>query len=189
MATRGLPAWPWTSEAADGLPEAERLLLDGARLWCAAVREGRPTRLAVRPPFLAEDAVIVDQEETFRGREETYAFLRDAGTEFEYTTEQIGAHRVDDTHWVVTVRLEGTFPGGVAGLDHRFALRDDLIGEPVIATHPARPNSHHLQCSEERKGCHPRLRLGLEAARRTRPLTCCPWSGGARRLRGAGAGR
>ncbi|MFI1839306.1 nuclear transport factor 2 family protein [Streptomyces olivaceoviridis] len=87
--------------------------------------------------FLAEDAVVVDQGETFRGREEAYAFLRDAGSEFEYTTEQIGAHRVDDAHWVVTVRLEGTFPGGVAELDYRFALRDDLVTELVIANHPA----------------------------------------------------
>ncbi|MGW0514540.1 nuclear transport factor 2 family protein [Streptomyces olivaceoviridis] len=87
--------------------------------------------------FLAEDAVVVDQGETFRGREEAHAFLRDAGSEFEYTTEQIGAHRVDDAHWVVTVRLEGTFPGGVAELDYRFALRDDLITELVIANHPA----------------------------------------------------
>ncbi|MXG30031.1 nuclear transport factor 2 family protein [Streptomyces sp. YIM 132580] len=87
--------------------------------------------------FLAEDAVIVDQDETFRGREETYTFLRDAGSEFEYTTEQIGGHRVDDLHWVVTVRLEGTFPGGVAELDYRFALRSDLIAELVIANHPA----------------------------------------------------
>ncbi|MFD8619194.1 nuclear transport factor 2 family protein [Streptomyces sp. NPDC059513] len=86
--------------------------------------------------FLAEDAVIVDQDETFRGREETYTFLRDAGSEFEYTTEQIGGHRVDDLHWVVTVRLEGTFPGGVAELDYRFALRSNLIAELVIANHP-----------------------------------------------------
>ncbi|GLY52172.1 nuclear transport factor 2 family protein [Lentzea sp. NBRC 102530] len=89
----------------------------------------------VSSSFLIEDAVIVDQDETFRGREKTYAFLRDAGTEFEYTTEQIGAHRVDDTHWVVTVRLEGDFPGGVAELDYRFTLRDDLIAELVIANH------------------------------------------------------
>ncbi|HEX7308527.1 nuclear transport factor 2 family protein [Lentzea sp.] len=91
----------------------------------------------VSSSFLTDDAVIVDQDETFRGREETHAFLRDAGTEFEYTTEQIGAHRVDDTHWVVTVRLEGDFPGGVAELDYRFALRDDRIAELVIANHPA----------------------------------------------------
>ena len=87
--------------------------------------------------FLAEDAVVVDQDETFRGREEAHAFLRDAGTEFEYTTEQIGARRVDDAHWVVTVRLEGTFPGGVAELDYRFTLRDGLVAELVIANHPA----------------------------------------------------
>ncbi|SDZ24243.1 SnoaL-like domain-containing protein [Amycolatopsis xylanica] len=87
--------------------------------------------------LLTEDAVIVDQDETFRGREKTYAFLRDAGSEFEYTTEQTGAHRVDDAHWVVTVRLEGTFPGGVAELDYRFTVRDDLIAELVIANHTA----------------------------------------------------
>ncbi|WP_372662650.1 nuclear transport factor 2 family protein [Amycolatopsis kentuckyensis] len=87
--------------------------------------------------FLTRDAVVVDQDETFRGREEIHAFLRDAGAEFEYTTEQIGAHRVDDAHWVVTVRLEGTFPGGVAELDYRFTVRDDLIAELVIANHAA----------------------------------------------------
>jgi hypothetical protein len=38
---------------------------------------------------------------------------------------------------VVTVRLEGTFPGGVAELDYRFALRDDLVAELVIANHGA----------------------------------------------------
>lgn len=87
--------------------------------------------------FLSDDAVVVDQGETFRGREDVHAFLRDAGSEFEYTTEQIGARRVDDAHWVVTLRLEGTFPGGVADLDYRFTLRDDLVAELVIANHEA----------------------------------------------------
>ena len=87
--------------------------------------------------FLTEDAVVVDQAETFRGRDEVYAFLRDAGSEFEYTTEQIGARRVADDHWVVTLRLEGTFPGGVAELDYRFALREGLITGLVIANHDA----------------------------------------------------
>ncbi|GAA4701178.1 hypothetical protein GCM10023215_45070 [Pseudonocardia yuanmonensis] len=87
--------------------------------------------------FLVEDVVVVDQNETFRGRDEVYAFVRDAGAEFEYTTEQIGARRVDDEHWVVTLRIEGTFPGGVADLDYRFTLRGDLITELVIANHDA----------------------------------------------------
>ncbi|GAB6899238.1 nuclear transport factor 2 family protein [Kineosporia succinea] len=85
--------------------------------------------------FLAEDIVVVDQAETFRGRDEVHTFLREAGSEFEYTTEQIGAHRVDDNHWVVTLRLEGTFPGGVAELDYRFTLRGGLVAELVIANH------------------------------------------------------
>jgi hypothetical protein len=38
---------------------------------------------------------------------------------------------------VVTLRLEGTFPGGVAELDYRFALREDLVTELVIANHVA----------------------------------------------------
>ncbi|MFI5841447.1 nuclear transport factor 2 family protein [Catenuloplanes sp. NPDC051500] len=85
--------------------------------------------------FLVEDVVVVDQNETFRGRNEVYAFVRDAGAEFEYTTEQTGARRVNDDHWVVTLHLEGTFPGGVADLDYRFTLRGDLVAELVIANH------------------------------------------------------
>lgn len=87
--------------------------------------------------FLAEDVVVVDQGETVRGREDAHAFLRDAGSEFEYSTEQLGARRVDDAHWVVTLRLEGTFPGGVAELDYRFTLRNGLVAELVIANHTA----------------------------------------------------
>ena len=87
--------------------------------------------------FLTDDAVVVDQDQTFRGHEQIHAFLRDSGSEFTYTSEQIGARRIDDAHWVVTVRLEGTFPGGVADLDYRFALRDDRVAELVIANHEA----------------------------------------------------
>jgi len=85
--------------------------------------------------FLVEDVVVVDQGEAFRGRDEVRAFVRDAGAEFAYTTEQIGARRIDDDHWVVTLRLEGTFSGGVADLDYRFTLRGGLVAELVIANH------------------------------------------------------
>jgi ketosteroid isomerase-like protein len=87
--------------------------------------------------FLTEDVLLVDVGETVRGREQVHAFLRDAGSQFRYSTEQIGARRIDDTHAVVTVRLEGTFPGGVAELDYRFTVRDDLVAELVIANHDA----------------------------------------------------
>jgi ketosteroid isomerase-like protein len=107
----------------------------------ATVREFTAAHIArdadASAAFLTDDVVVVDQGETFRGREQVHAFLRDAGSEFQYTTEQIGAHRVDDAHWVVVLRLEGTFPGGVAELDYRFTLRDGLIADLVIANHEA----------------------------------------------------
>jgi len=38
MATRGLPAWPYTGAAPEDLPTAERLLIDAARSWADACR-------------------------------------------------------------------------------------------------------------------------------------------------------
>lgn len=78
------------------------------------------------------DAVVTDQGETFRGSEQVRSFLEHAGSEFTYTTELIGARRVDDAHWVAVIQLEGDFPGGVADLDYRFTLAGDLISELAI---------------------------------------------------------
>lgn len=118
---------PHTDLPSELLPTTVRQFLD------ASVVHDADTASA----FLTEDAVVVDQDETFRGREAAHTFLRDAGSEFEYTTRQIGARRIDDAHWVVTLRLEGSFPGGVADLDYRFTVRGDLIAELVIANHSA----------------------------------------------------
>jgi hypothetical protein len=81
----------------------------------------------------ASTAVVVDQGQTFRGTRQVLDFLRSAGGEFTYTTELIGAQRIDDEHWVAINRLEGDFPGGVAELSYRFTLADNLIAELVIA--------------------------------------------------------
>jgi hypothetical protein len=78
-------------------------------------------------------AVVVDEDTAFRGTEEIRGFLSKAGAEFTYTTELIGAQRIDDAHWVATNRLEGDFPGGVVELRYRFAMDGDLIAELVIA--------------------------------------------------------
>lgn len=78
-------------------------------------------------------AVVVDDGATYRGSDEIRRFLAKAGVEFSYTTELVGAERVDDTHWVATHRLEGDFPGGVVELGYRFAMADGLIAELVIA--------------------------------------------------------
>jgi hypothetical protein len=78
------------------------------------------------------DAEVVDDGRTYRGTEEILGFLRDAGSEFTYTTELLGTERVDDGRWVAVLHLEGDFPGGVVDLRYQFAMRGDLIGELVI---------------------------------------------------------
>ncbi|MCH1868539.1 nuclear transport factor 2 family protein [Nocardioides sp. CFH 31398] len=81
----------------------------------------------------APDAVVTDEGRTLRGPEEIGPWLRDAGTEFTYTTDVVGAERVDDDHWVAVLHLEGDFPGGVVDLRYRFTLRDGLVTELAIA--------------------------------------------------------
>jgi hypothetical protein len=75
----------------------------------------------------------VDDGTTYRGTEELRRFLAKAGAEFSYTTELIGAQRVDEAHWIATHRLEGDFPGGVVELGYRFGMEGDLIATLVIA--------------------------------------------------------
>jgi hypothetical protein len=83
--------------------------------------------------FFGADAVVVDDGRRYRGTEDVLGFLRGAGTEFTFTTELVGAERIDDTHWVAINHLEGDFPGGVADLRYRFTIEGDRITELVIA--------------------------------------------------------
>ncbi|RBY80788.1 nuclear transport factor 2 family protein [Blastococcus sp. TF02A-26] len=78
-------------------------------------------------------AVVVDDGSTHRGAEEIRRFLSRAGAQFTYTTTLVGSERTDETHWTVTNRLEGDFPGGVVDLRYRFVLDGDRIAELVIA--------------------------------------------------------
>ena len=96
-----------------------------------AAHAARDTEAALRA--FTSTAVVADQGRTFRGTDELRGFLREAGAEFTYTTELVGAQRVDDAHWVAVNRLEGDFPGGVAELAYRFTMDGDLVAELVIA--------------------------------------------------------
>ncbi|MGY1671670.1 nuclear transport factor 2 family protein [Geodermatophilus sp. SYSU D00710] len=112
-----------TSIRPDQLPAPirEYLAAHAARDADAALRAFTPT------------AVVVDDGTTYRGTDEVRRFLSRAGARFSYTTELVGAQRVDATHWVATNRLEGDFPGGVVELGYRFAMDGGLIAELVIA--------------------------------------------------------
>lgn len=56
MATRGLPAWPFTDAEADALPAAERLVIDAARIWAAEARRGAPPLPSMRRLLATESA-------------------------------------------------------------------------------------------------------------------------------------
>lgn len=106
-----------TDMSTDQLPAAVRTYL-GAQ----------PTRDTVTAlPTFAPDAVVTDEGRTWTGTDALRDFLDHAGAEFTYTTTVTGARREDDGTWVATQRLEGDFPGGVAVLDLRFTVEDDLI--------------------------------------------------------------
>jgi ketosteroid isomerase-like protein len=79
-----------------------------------------------------EDAVVVDEGRTYRGKREIRDWLTRNASEYTYTSEMTGTQRVDDRHYVAIHHLEGDFPGGVADLRFRFTLRDDHIAELVI---------------------------------------------------------
>jgi ketosteroid isomerase-like protein len=100
------------------------------RAYLAAHAAGQ-AEAAIRA--FAPDAVVVDDGRSFRGTQEVLDFLRAAGSQFDYTTELVGAERIDDAHWVAVQRLEGSFPGGVVELRFRFTVAGDLIRELVIA--------------------------------------------------------
>lgn len=78
-------------------------------------------------------ATVVDEGRTYRGTQEIDDFLRNAGSAYTYTTELVGAARIDDVRWIATQRLEGDFPGSVAELAFRFTMAGDLIDALVIA--------------------------------------------------------
>lgn len=79
-----------------------------------------------------EDAVVVDEGHTYRGKQEIRDWLARSAGEYTYTTELVAAQRVDDAHYVAVHHLEGNFPGGVVDLRFQFTLRDGAIAELVI---------------------------------------------------------
>lgn len=52
---------------------------------------------------------------------------------YTYTTTPLGQRSGDGGRWMVLVRLEGNFPGGVVDLRYQFVVDGDRIGDLVIA--------------------------------------------------------
>jgi hypothetical protein len=81
----------------------------------------------------AADATVTDEGKTHTGTQDIRAWRRRASTEYTYTTEVTGVRQEPDEVWIVAVRLEGNFPGGVTDLEQRFTVRDGAITDLTIA--------------------------------------------------------
>lgn len=83
--------------------------------------------------LFAEDARVVDDGTEHRGIDAIRAWLAREASAYAFTVTPIGQRSEGDDRWVVLVRLEGTFPGGVVDLRYRAAVRDGRIADLVIA--------------------------------------------------------
>jgi hypothetical protein len=84
----------------------------------------------------ADDAVVVDEDQEWRGRPRIREWRERVANAYEYTVEVRGAAprgQVDglERHDVYT-HLEGNFPGGTVDLTNRFGLRDGHIARLEI---------------------------------------------------------
>jgi len=91
-----------------------------------------------------DDAVVVDENQEWRGLPRIRAWRERVGTSYEYTVElrdTVARGHIDglERHDVHT-HLEGNFPGGTVDLTNRFGLRDGQIAHleivPTEATEP-----------------------------------------------------
>lgn len=80
----------------------------------------------------ADDAVVTDEGQTYRGLDEIGHWLASAGAEYTFTTEFVGVTTPEPNHYDVVQHLEGDFPGGVADLHFRFTMDGASVSRLVI---------------------------------------------------------
>jgi hypothetical protein len=70
---------------------------------------------------------VTDEGKTYHGRSEIIAWREALAGLWTYTSTIIASEPIGPDEYHVGVRLEGNFPGGIAELTYRFALREGLI--------------------------------------------------------------
>lgn len=83
--------------------------------------------------LFAPDARVVDEGIEYSGADEIRGWLNRAASEYSYTVTPLGQRSTAAGRWVVLVRLEGTFPGGVVDLRYRVVCESGSISDLVIA--------------------------------------------------------
>lgn len=78
-----------------------------------------------------QDAVVVDEGNTYTGRDAIRQWMAHASTQYSYTVEHFALAR-EGERTVVTSHLVGNFPGSPVDLRYFFILKDDKIAELEI---------------------------------------------------------
>lgn len=90
----------------------------------------------------AEDAVVVDEGQQWRGTAAIRRWRDTVATAYQYTAQVTGAEARGEADGAerhdVHVHLDGNFPGGQVDLTDRFALRDGRIARLEIVAAEAR---------------------------------------------------
>jgi len=84
----------------------------------------------------AQDAVVVDEDQEWRGTAAIRRWRTTVATAYQYTAQVRGAKALGEADGAerhdVHIHLEGNFPGGQIDLTDRFALRDGRIASLEI---------------------------------------------------------
>ena len=83
--------------------------------------------------LFTDDAVVVDEGQTWRGTSEIRGWRYGPASAFQYTTEVLKVEAAGGGNYVARVHLEGNFPGGTADLQFRFTVDGDRIRRLEIA--------------------------------------------------------
>jgi ketosteroid isomerase-like protein len=100
-----------------------------ARYFAAADRHDTDGVVAL----FSDDAVVTDEERTWRGASGVRAWREGPAAAYEYTTEVRSVEPAGDADYIAHIRLEGNFPGGIADLRYRFTIDDRRIRRLEIA--------------------------------------------------------
>jgi ketosteroid isomerase-like protein len=79
-----------------------------------------------------EDGAVLDEGQTYRGRDEIRAWRESLRSKWEFQTTVTGSEPDGSTGYIVRTHVEGNFPGGVADLTYRFTLAGERIADLSI---------------------------------------------------------
>jgi len=79
-----------------------------------------------------DGAVVIDEQQEYRGRTAIARWKAEASATFRYTVDRLGA-RVSGNQTTVTGRVTGNFPGSPVDLQYCFTLEGDKIARLEIA--------------------------------------------------------